>query len=700
MFPAFPRRTGRLAAVLALSLTTALSAAACGAKEKAPTTPSGVAADKATSAADFGGMDGLVAAAKKEGKLNAIALPPDWANYGEMIDGFEAKYGIKVEVENPDGASQDEINAVKSRKGQDRAPDVLDLGSSFAISGAAAGPARAVQGGRVGQDPRRARRMPSGRWYNDYGGYISIGCDAKRVDKLPADLRRTAQARVQGQGRAQRQPDQVGLGVRRRVRGRARQRRLLRRHPARHGLLRRSSRRPATTTRSSPPRPPSRRARPRSASTGTTSTPATPSEFTAKGVDWKVAVPADGKFSQYYSQAINKDAPHPAAARLWQEYLYSPEGQNLWLKGYARPVLMPAMETDGTLDKAAARRAAEGRGHAAASRPRSRSTRPRTGRRAGPRPGRLTAALTAADDRAPPCPAAAPAAPGPAGARAAPGWLAGALPLLVVRRGRLRPARLRRCWTVRSPSATRRPATATTTANLTALVQGAYLTAPRSAASSCRVIAAALGALLGTLARPGRRHLPVPRRCARPSLTASGVLANFGGVPLAFAFDRDPGQLRRDDQPPGPRRAGWCLYSFWGLAVVYLYFLDAADGAGRRTRAGRAAPAVAGGGGQQRRHHLAVLAARRHARCSARRCSAGSCCCSAARFAAYATAAAMVGSVVPLVTLQIADALSGNVLDRARRTSRSRSASTWSWSPALVMAVYLPLQRRSARWLR
>lgn len=51
---------------------------------------------------------------------------------------------------------------------------------------------------------------------------------------------------------------------------------------------------------------------------------------------------------------MNKDAPHPAAARLWQEYVFSPEGQNIRLGAYARPVLMDAMEEDGTLDKAAA----------------------------------------------------------------------------------------------------------------------------------------------------------------------------------------------------------------------------------------------------------------------------------------------------------------------------------------------------------
>ena len=66
----------------------------------------------------------------------------------------------------------------------------------------------------------------------------------------------------------------------------------------------------------------------------------------------------------YYFQAINADAPHPAAARLWQEFLYTDEGQNLWLKGGARPVRADAMVEAGTIDKAAVRRAAAGRRHA------------------------------------------------------------------------------------------------------------------------------------------------------------------------------------------------------------------------------------------------------------------------------------------------------------------------------------------------
>ncbi|MGI8987327.1 MAG: ABC transporter substrate-binding protein, partial [Nocardioidaceae bacterium] len=77
------------------------------------------------------------------------------------------------------------------------------------------------------------------------------------------------------------------------------------------------------------------------------------SEALAGQRDWQVVVPQEALVSSYYVQAINKDAPHPAAARLWQEFLYSDEGQNLWLKGYGRPVREAAMVEAGTIDEAA-----------------------------------------------------------------------------------------------------------------------------------------------------------------------------------------------------------------------------------------------------------------------------------------------------------------------------------------------------------
>jgi putative spermidine/putrescine transport system substrate-binding protein len=66
---------------------------------------------------------------------------------------------------------------------------------------------------------------------------------------------------------------------------------------------------------------------------------------------WEVMIPREAVVGGYYYQAINADAPHPAAARLWQEFLYSDEGQNLWLEGGARPVRAEAMVEAGTIDQ-------------------------------------------------------------------------------------------------------------------------------------------------------------------------------------------------------------------------------------------------------------------------------------------------------------------------------------------------------------
>ncbi|MER7149856.1 ABC transporter substrate-binding protein [Streptomyces lydicus] len=329
---------GLVAATLVLS--------ACGAG------PDVESAATAVTAKDFGGMDALVKAAKEEGTMHAIALPRDWANYGALIDGFEKKYGIKVEVENPDGASQDEINAVTSRKGKDRAPDVLDLGSSFAYSAAQQD---LLARYRVADyiDIPDGQKDTLSRWYNGYGGYISIGCDANRVKTCPTTFKDLLKPEYKGQVALNGDPTKSGsaFGT------------VFAAALANGGsfdfvqpgldffakLKKNGNYTPVQST---------------SATILKGQTPIVldwdylnakyADEFKGKGLDWQVAVPEDGKFSQYYSQAINKDAPHPAAARLWEEYLYSAEGQNLWLKGYARPALMAAMEKNGTLDKTAA----------------------------------------------------------------------------------------------------------------------------------------------------------------------------------------------------------------------------------------------------------------------------------------------------------------------------------------------------------
>ena len=69
--------------------------------------------------------------------------------------------------------------------------------------------------------------------------------------------------------------------------------------------------------------------------------------------DFKIVIPSDGVYAGYYYQAISATAPHPAAARLWEEYLYSTEGQNLFLEGSTRPIELPSLVTAGTVNKPA-----------------------------------------------------------------------------------------------------------------------------------------------------------------------------------------------------------------------------------------------------------------------------------------------------------------------------------------------------------
>lgn len=336
-----------------LAVVAALALSACGAApDNASSTADGKNAATATSATDFGGMDALVKAAKKEGTLHAIALPRDWANYGALIDGFTKKYGIKITDENPDGSSQDEINAVTSRKGQDRAPDVLDLGSSFALSAAQQGLLAPYKVASFDQIPE-GQKDPKGQWFNDYGGYISIGCDAKRVKTCPTTFADLLKPQYKGQVALNGNPTKSGSAF--------------------GGVYAAALANKGSFDDIQPGLDFFGKLKKNGNYTPVESTPATvekgetpisidwdylnagyADEFKSKGVDWKVSIPSDGQYAQYYSQAINKDAPHPAAARLWQEYLYSAEGQNLWLKGYARPALMTSMESAGTLDKTAA----------------------------------------------------------------------------------------------------------------------------------------------------------------------------------------------------------------------------------------------------------------------------------------------------------------------------------------------------------
>ncbi|MEO6142944.1 MAG: extracellular solute-binding protein [Dermatophilaceae bacterium] len=325
--------------------------AACAPPTKTPdstgTGSGGAKASSATSAQDLGGMAALVDAAKKEGTLNVIALPPDWANYGEVIKGFEAKYGLKVDSAQPDASSADEITAAKNLKGQSKAPDVFDLGTAVASANTAMFAAYKVA---TFADVPPTLKDANGLWVNDYGGYMSIGYDAGKVP-APATVADLLKPAYKGKVALNGDPTKAGAAF--------------------SGVVMATLSQGGTADDISkgvdffkalkaagnflPVDP-----------TGATiASGQTPVVFdwdylnVAQGaklkgtMDWKTVVPAGAVVGGYYVQAINKDAPHPAAARLWQEYLYSDEGQNLWLKGGARPVREAAMVAAGTIDKTA-----------------------------------------------------------------------------------------------------------------------------------------------------------------------------------------------------------------------------------------------------------------------------------------------------------------------------------------------------------
>lgn len=278
--------------------------------------------------------------------------------------------------------------------------------------------------------------------------------------------------------------------------------------------------------------------------------------------------------------------------------------------------------------------------------------------------------------------------------RRVPGWLA-VVPLLVftaIAFGLPAVAMLNGAFSIKDQVT---GATSYGTGNLTTSLHGAYLTALLGSVK-LSAVSAGLGTLLGL---PLAQVVVTSRfRALREAvLTASGVLANFGGVPLAFAFVATLGNAGVLTRHLGLTEKGWDLYSFWGLVIVYLYFLiplmvltitPALEGLRsqwREAAQNNGATAV-----QYWRHvALPVLLPS---------LLGGLVLLFGSAFAAYATAAAMVGSSVPLVTLQIADAISGNVLVGQENVALALSLDMVLVA-GLVMAVYLPLQRRSARWL-
>ena len=331
---------------MALSLTLAsCSGSATPAASASAAGPAASKAKTATSAADLGGMDALVAAAKAEGQINVIALPDDWANYGEIKKNFAAKYGIKVNSILPDASSKEEIDAADKNKGTDKAPDVFDLGAAVALASTDRfAPYKVTAWEKIPATNKEA----TGLWVNDYTGIMSVGYNASKYGDITS-LDQLTDAKFAGQVALNGKPTEAGAAFNG----------FLMLNNANGGSF--DNLQPGIDFVKKLKSAGSLNVQDVTASTIDAGTHgvvvdwsynqvSTMARLKAKGVDWKVFVPAKGEIASYYNQAVNKDAPHPAAARLWQEYLFSADGQNGWLKGGASPILFEAMEADGTLD--------------------------------------------------------------------------------------------------------------------------------------------------------------------------------------------------------------------------------------------------------------------------------------------------------------------------------------------------------------
>jgi putative spermidine/putrescine transport system substrate-binding protein len=275
----------------------------------------------------------LLAEAKKEGKLNTIALPPDWANYGELMSTFQSKYGIPITNDNPNGSSAQENQAIVSLKGDSRAPDVVDVGPAFAVSGTAQGLYGKYFISEFSTIPR-SMKDTRGYWWGDYWGAVSIGYNQNLISNGPTSFKDLMKPEYKGKVALNGSPLASNSAV--------------------AGVLAASLSNGGSVKDVGPgidwfaAMKKSGNYIPVQTTSATVASGQTPisidwdynnlayvAEFPA--ARWKVNIPTDGVYGGYYAQAINASAPHPWAARLWEEFLFSDQGQVLFLKGFAHP---------------------------------------------------------------------------------------------------------------------------------------------------------------------------------------------------------------------------------------------------------------------------------------------------------------------------------------------------------------------------
>jgi putative spermidine/putrescine transport system substrate-binding protein len=292
-------------------------------------------------------------AAKCDGQLNTIAIPRDWANYGEAIDTFSTRYGIKYNGLNPDAGSADELEAIRATKdtGGDQAPDTVDVGIGY-------GPASKEEGLTskyfLSTWDTIPLKDPDGHWFGEYYGILTFETIKGAVD-TPKDWEDLLDPKYKGKvamaGDVLKSNESVmtvmASGVSR-VGGiddtvdsalKA----------AEAGLQFWKEMNEAGNFL------------PVIADIGRIAAGETPvtvewnylslgnRDSLAGNPELDINVPASGTIAGPYVGFVSAYAPHPYAGRLWYEFLMSDEGQLIWLKGYAYPMRYNDMASRGVI---------------------------------------------------------------------------------------------------------------------------------------------------------------------------------------------------------------------------------------------------------------------------------------------------------------------------------------------------------------
>jgi putative spermidine/putrescine transport system substrate-binding protein len=291
----------------------------------------------AAQAGNSGDMQTLIAAAKQEGQLTVIALPHDWLNYGQMIESFKSKYGLQVNELNPDAGSGDELEAIKANQGNTgpQAPDGIDVGFAFGPQAKQDGLLQPYQVSTWDTIPD-SLKDPDGYWYGDYYGVMSFQVNTAIVKNPPQDWNDLLKPDYKGQVALAGDPRTSSQAI--------------------NAVYAAALGSGGSADNAAPGLDFFARLNaagnfvPVIAKQGTIAQGETPIvmrwDYLALGdrdslkgnPNIQVTVPPSGVLGGVYAQAISAYAPHPNAARLWMEYLYSDEGQLIWLSGYGHPI--------------------------------------------------------------------------------------------------------------------------------------------------------------------------------------------------------------------------------------------------------------------------------------------------------------------------------------------------------------------------